>query len=119
DSTRGRIQPKWHPELIQWPHQGNRTGLGAVLDGYAVVRSRPELPTKAASYLFVAASSHSNIHKHEDCLSVFWQEGGADILIDPGKYAYRSDDFRNFFTSRRAHNTLEFDGDGSRVRGGK
>ena len=32
--------------------------------------------------LFLTASFQSGAHKHSDCLSLVWQEGGRNILID-------------------------------------
>lgn len=100
------------PPLYEWPHKEGKNSLGAILDGYALVRSSPEIPIKKSSYLFLTATYHSRSHKHDDCLSLIWHEGGEEILIDPGKYAYQKDEFRSYFVSRRAHNTLEFDGKG-------
>ena len=56
------------------------------------------------------AGFRHNAHKHADCLSFVWQEGGEDVLIDSGKYAYQSDPMRRYFKSTRAHNTIEIDG---------
>lgn len=96
--------------LLDWPHCEGRRSLGAVLDGYAVVRSKPSLAPADSFMLFFTSSFYSQTHKHSDCLSFIWQEGGENILIDSGKYGYQKDKFREYFMSSRAHNTLELNG---------
>ena len=105
--------PLARPPLVleKWPHARRGAHLGAALDGYGVVRSAAEVPPEAAALLFLTASFHAHGHKHSDCLSFLWQEGGADILIDSGKYGYERDAMRDYFVSRRAHNTVEIDGE--------
>lgn len=50
-------------------------------------------------------------HGHADALSVTLRIGGRDILVDPGTYDYFSHgDWRDYFRSTAAHNTLELDG---------
>ena len=61
--------------------------------------------------LFLMASFHAKSHKHSDCLSFVWQEYGQYILIDSGKYGYKSDEMRRYFQSTRSHNTIEIDGE--------
>lgn len=108
DSAQGVVKPARLPSLKEWPHQADTDHLGAILDGYGVVRSHPDLPVEKSSYLFLTASYQSNTHKHDDCLSFVWQEGGAEILIDPGKYGYQKDTARAYFQGRNAHNSVEF-----------
>ncbi len=56
-------------------------------------------------YLSIAA------HAHADALSVEVRHGGVDILADPGTYCYHGDpDWRHYFRSTLAHNTIEIDG---------
>jgi heparinase II/III-like protein len=50
-------------------------------------------------------------HGHADALSLTLRVGGHDILIDPGTYDYFTyPDWRMYFKSTRAHNTVEVDG---------
>jgi hypothetical protein len=95
--------------LKRWPHRRSGPNWGAVLDGYGVVRSAPNVPQARSSMLFQTASFHPAGHKHADCLSFVWQEGGQDILIDSGKYGYEKNTMRAYFRSARAHNTVEID----------
>ncbi len=98
--------------LEKWPHHiqsGNY--IGAQVDGYAVVRSKKEVPLEESSFLFFQGSFYSLAHKHSDDLSFILQENGVDLLIDSGKYSYQRDKYRKYFLSSRAHNTIEIDGE--------
>jgi hypothetical protein len=56
-------------------------------------------------YLSLAA------HGHADALSVVLSVGGREVLVDPGTYAYHTEpQWRRYFRSTRAHNTVEVDG---------
>ena len=56
-------------------------------------------------YLSIAA------HGHTDCLTFVLHIDGNPYLIDPGTYVYHSDkEWREYFVSTLAHNTLTFDG---------
>jgi Heparinase II/III-like protein/Heparinase II/III N-terminus len=53
-------------------------------------------------YLSIAA------HAHADALSIEVRYGGVDVLADPGTYCYHGDpEWREYFRSTRAHNTVE------------
>jgi hypothetical protein len=50
-------------------------------------------------------------HGHADALSVMVRAGGLDVLVDPGTYDYFSfPEWRQYFRSTRAHNTVAIDG---------
>lgn len=50
-------------------------------------------------------------HGHADALSVTLRAFGVEFLIDPGTYDYFTyPEWRDYFRSTRAHNTLEIDG---------
>ncbi len=50
-------------------------------------------------------------HSHSDTLSIVVRSGGAEILIDPGTYTYTGDaEWRAWFRSTAAHNTIRIDG---------
>ena len=95
--------------IYDWGHNSNGRYISALLDGYIVVRSKPTVKLDKSSFLFFQGSFHSGVHKHSDCLSFIWQEGGKYLLIDSGKYGYKSDRFRAYFTSAYAHNALVVD----------
>jgi heparinase II/III-like protein len=50
-------------------------------------------------------------HAHADALSVEVRYGGVEILADPGTYCYHGEpEWRSYFRSTIAHNTVELDG---------
>jgi hypothetical protein len=58
-------------------------------------------------------------HGHADALSIEVRHGGVDVLADPGTYCYHGDpEWRSYFRSTRAHNTVEVDGINQSVEGG-
>lgn len=58
-------------------------------------------------------------HGHADALAITLRAGGLDILVDPGTYDYFTHpQWRTYFRSTRAHNTVGIDGkDQSEMRG--
>lgn len=95
--------------IYSWDHNSSGRYIAALLDGYIVIRSKPTVKLDKSSFLFFQGSFHSGVHKHSDCLSFVWQEKGRYLLIDSGKYGYKSDRFRAYFTSGYAHNTVIVD----------
>ncbi len=64
-------------------------------------------------YLSIAA------HAHADALSVEVRYGGVDVLADPGTYCYHGEpEWRSYFRSTIAHNTVELDGQSQSADGG-
>jgi hypothetical protein len=64
-------------------------------------------------YLSIAA------HGHADALSFTLGIGDREILVDPGTYAYHSEpDWRRYFRSTSAHNTVGIDGQDQSVQAG-
>jgi len=64
-------------------------------------------------YLSLAA------HGHADSLAVVLNAGGMDILVDPGTYAYHTEpEWRRYFRSTRAHNTVFVDDEDQSVQSG-
>ena len=58
-------------------------------------------------------------HAHADALSIEVRVGGVEILTDPGTYCYHGDpQWRMYFRSTLAHNTLELFGRAQSVPGG-
>ena len=58
-------------------------------------------------------------HGHADALSVMLRAFGQDILLDPGTYDYFSfANWRNYFRSTRAHNTIVIDGENQSIMSG-
>jgi Heparinase II/III-like protein/Heparinase II/III N-terminus len=64
-------------------------------------------------YLSIAA------HAHADALSVEVRYAGVEVFADPGTYCYHGDpQWRSYFRSTLAHNTVEVDGVSQLVEGG-
>lgn len=58
-------------------------------------------------------------HGHADALSVEVRSGAVDVLADAGTYCYHGEpEWRSYFRSSRAHNTVEVDGVSQSVEGG-
>jgi len=58
-------------------------------------------------------------HGHADALSVEVRHAGVDILADPGTYCYHGErEWRSYFRSTIAHNTVELAGRSQSVEGG-
>ncbi|MGH3331182.1 MAG: alginate lyase family protein, partial [Nocardioidaceae bacterium] len=58
-------------------------------------------------------------HAHADALAVEVRHGGVDVLVDPGTYCYHGEpQWRSYFRSTLAHNTIEIDGVNQSVEGG-
>ncbi|MDU0313001.1 alginate lyase family protein [Phycicoccus sp. M110.8] len=58
-------------------------------------------------------------HGHADALSVELRCDGVDLLADPGTYCYHGEpQWRSYFRSTLAHNTIEVDGQSQSVEGG-
>lgn len=110
DSTSGTQLIKKFDNLFLWDHKKNGNCIGAILDGYAIVRTEPNIIVDSSSYLFFTAAFHSQTHKHSDCMSFIWQEDNQNILIDSGKFGYKGGAVREYFLSSRAHNTIEING---------
>ena len=58
-------------------------------------------------------------HAHADALSVEVRYDGVEVLVDPGTYCYHGEpQWRTYFRSTLAHNTIEVDGQDQSVSGG-
>ena len=58
-------------------------------------------------------------HAHADALSVILFSGGHELLVDPGTFVYNcAPEWRRYFRSTRAHNTVTIDQPGSGRTGG-
>lgn len=81
--------------------------------GYYLLRSAAGSKAKRLTAFFdVAELSYGPIaaHGHADALSVLVNYGGSPVFVDSGTYDYFSwPDWRDYFRSTRAHNTLEID----------
>lgn len=80
--------------------------------GYVIVRSDWAIPSDNASMLFVQGGFFNDTHRDADDFSFEWFERGRKIITDSGKYIVVSaDQWRDYFDTTRAHNTVEVDGE--------
>src|SRR5262249_4547644 len=121
--------------LAWWPPTGASASgavIGAMIGGRRHVTGRPaQRPSRFAdagtTVLRTAGGQAPEIwcrldggphgflsiaaHAHADALSVEVRYGGVDILADPGTYCYHGEpEWRAYFRSTIAHNTVELDG---------
>lgn len=89
--------------------------------GLAILRSEPRPGPEIwcrcdggpQGFLSIAA------HGHADALSVEVRHDGVELLVDPGTYCYHGEpEWRSYFRSTRAHNTIEVDGQDQAVEAG-
>ena len=79
--------------------------------------SRPELWCRCdgGPYGFLSIAAHA----HADALSLELRHDGVPLLVDPGTYCYHGEpEWRTYFRSTVAHNTIEVDGNDQAVSGG-
>jgi hypothetical protein len=124
-----RVQPDAASSLIAALPGAIRSAAGRPADrqwhlpdaGATVLRTRssqgPEIWCRCDGgphgFLKIAA------HAHADALSIEVRYGGVDILADPGTYCYHGEpDWRSYFRSTIAHNTVEVDGGNQSSEGG-
>ena len=117
--------------------QGNFPAIGDSDDGHAIAPGlMPERPTvvvdentyqvfPAAGYTIIRGGSKTRLifdhgplgmapfynHGHADALSIILYKAETPLLIDPGTYRYNGvPQWRRYFKSTRAHNTVTIDG---------
>ncbi|OPH50571.1 heparinase [Paenibacillus ferrarius] len=61
-------------------------------------------------YVFFDAASMGGAHGHADALSLEWMWKRNLLFLDPGRYTYEEGEWRRYFKSTRAHNTITVDG---------
>jgi len=79
--------------------------------GYTVLNDKSSIPCFLLFDHGPLGKSPSYGHGHADALSIMLNIGKQNILIDPGTYTYtRHAQWRSYFRSTRAHNTVMVDG---------
>lgn len=61
-------------------------------------------------YLAFICGYSSITHKHSDDLSFILNYNKKDFFVDPGKYKYSSDKFRQYVINKKAHNSFSING---------
>jgi hypothetical protein len=97
-----RLEPRAFPDSGVYLLQSGRAGTP---DALSVTFTCGELGFGA-----IAA------HGHAGALGLTLRVGGHDVLVDPGTYDYfRFPEWRTYFRSTRAHNTIQIDGEDQSV----
>jgi hypothetical protein len=81
--------------------------------GYYVLGSEFETPKEIRVVADAGPLGYRSIaaHGHADALSFTLSAGGRELLVDPGTYAYHTQQrWRNYFRGTAAHNTVRIDG---------
>lgn len=98
------------------PARLKRTSRAYQESGYFILRSGSDCGPSGESvrvFFDCAELGFGSIaaHGHADCLSFSLAVDGQDVLVDPGTYDYFTHpDWRNYFRSTMAHNTVCIDG---------
>lgn len=92
-----------------------RSSTAYPVSGYFILRNGQQKPLPHMSIVFDCADlGYGNIaaHGHADCLSFTLSVNGHPFLVDSGTYDYFSfPQWRQYFRSTRAHNTVTVDGE--------
>jgi hypothetical protein len=89
--------------------------------GYFVLGCELDTPSEIRVVADAGPLGYRSIaaHGHADALSFTLSAGGREFLIDPGTYAYHTQErWRQYFRGTSAHNTLRVDGLDQSVPGG-
>jgi hypothetical protein len=81
--------------------------------GYYVLGAEFETPKEIRIVADAGPLGYQSIaaHGHADALSFTLSAGGRELLVDPGTYAYHTQQrWRNYFRGTAAHNTVRIDG---------
>ncbi len=80
--------------------------------GYYILGSKFDSPDEVRMVVDAGPLGYLSIaaHGHADALSIVLSVGGEEVLVDPGTYAYHTEpEWRRYFRSTRAHNTIVVD----------
>jgi hypothetical protein len=114
DKTRWLVPPE---ELNDFPRLASSRGPALARrsfphSGYYILGSHFDTPDEVRMIVDAGPLGYLSIaaHGHADALSVVLNVGGEEVLIDPGTYSYHTEpEWRRYFRSTRAHNTVLVD----------
>ena len=81
--------------------------------GYYMLGSNFERPDEVRMVIDAGPLGYGGIaaHGHADALAIYLSVAGREILVDPGTYAYHTEQkWRDYFRGTSAHNTIRIDG---------
>jgi hypothetical protein len=102
-------------EFAQLDAQATRLPLRQTFPegGYFILGCEFETPSEIRALVDAGPLGYTAIaaHGHADALSFTLSVSGEELLIDPGTYAYHTQErWRHYFRGTAAHNTLRIDG---------
>ncbi|HET7669831.1 MAG TPA: alginate lyase family protein [Burkholderiales bacterium] len=89
--------------------------------GYFILGTDFDTPQEIRAVVDAGPLGYTSIaaHGHADALSFTLSAGGRELLIDPGTYAYHTQErWRQYFRGTSAHNTVRIDGRDQSEQGG-
>ena len=89
--------------------------------GYYILGAEFDTPNEIRAVVDAGPLGYTSIaaHGHADALSFTLSVGGREFLIDPGTYAYHTQErWRQYFRGTSAHNTVRIDGRDQSEQGG-
>jgi hypothetical protein len=89
--------------------------------GYSILGMDFDTPREVRAVVDAGSLGYRSIaaHGHADALSFVLSVGGREFLVDPGTYAYHTQEaWRQYFRGTSAHNTLRVDGLDQSEQGG-
>lgn len=116
DKLRAAAQTYQLPELLYVASNGASgaapdTGPSVMFPwaGQLIMRSNWKAD---AQWAFFDVGPLGTAHQHRDKLNLCIDAFGRALLVDAGRYSYRDDAWRAYFTGTQAHNTIIVDGNG-------
>ncbi len=89
-------------------HAFDETGLYLLQSGHLALPDRISVTVDGGELGFRSIAAHG----HADALSITLRAFGREVFVDPGTYDYFTyPEWRTYFRSTRAHNTVEIDGE--------
>jgi hypothetical protein len=89
--------------------------------GYYILGAEFDTPNEIRAVVDAGPLGYTSIaaHGHADALSFTLSVGGREFLVDPGTYAYHTQErWRQYFRGTSAHNTARIDGRDQSEQGG-
>lgn len=106
-------RPDWE-YIISNGKRGDPPAQSSVLFPYAGQVILRDNWQPQAQWSFFDGGPDGTAHRHYDKLHLSLAAGGRDLLVDSGRYWYKSDVWREYFVSSFGHNVVLVDGFGHR-----
>ena len=123
DKTRWLLGPQAAAEYQALDTEATRLPLRQTFQegGYFILGAEFDTPNEIRAVVDAGPLGYTSIaaHGHADALSFTLSVGGREFLIDPGTYAYHTQErWRQYFRGTAAHNTVRIDGRDQSEQGG-